>query len=307
MKCEDIQGLFSGYVDGELDPEERELVKKHLGECPTCQEEWREFNQVVQITRSLPEIESPSDLLQWVREGVAPFSKTGRILRAIARPLSFRVPAWGLVAAVLLMVLYFGRIFPFPEEPAKLRTEGTPPSSTESDRARITEGKEITSGEVPSLDVVPHKEELPGREREEPMRVKEELEQEDRFAPGQSPRAPLPGVDDQDGVLSFRSISYIKQTNVSIAGPIMARKILKMVEPEYPEWVKEQGEKGVLEVMCVVLPSGEVATPAIWLRSEWSELDQFVVQAIGDWRFEPIPSGETQAGIVRIAFDFSGK
>jgi len=57
--------------------------------------------------------------------------------------------------------------------------------------------------------------------------------------------------------------------------------------------------------MCLVLPSGEVATPAIWLRSEWPELDQSVVQAIGEWRFEPILSEEVQAGIVRIAFVFS--
>ncbi|GAH97560.1 unnamed protein product, partial [marine sediment metagenome] len=47
------------------------------------------------------------------------------------------------------------------------------------------------------------------------------------------------------------------------------------------------------------------ATTVTWLTSEWSELDQSVVQAIGEWRFEPIPGEELQAGIVRIAFDFS--
>jgi len=305
MKCEDIQRLFSDYVDNELDFKENKLVKKHLSECRTCQEEWRELFQVVKITRSLPKIEPPSDLFQRVREGVSPFFKTRRILRSIARPLSFRVPAWGLAAVVLLMVLYLGRIFPFPQETAKLGIEGIPPSSTESDGARISEGKETTLAEVPSLDVIPHKEELPGKEREEPIRAKEEFEQEDRLAPGQSSRAPLAKVDDRDGVLSFRSVSRMKQTNVSITGPIMARKILNMVKPEYPNWAKEREVEGAVEIMCAVLPSGEVATPAIWLRSEWPELDQSVVQAIGEWRFEPIPGDEVQAGIVRIAFDFS--
>ena len=105
MKCEDVQRLFSGYVDNELDPEESELVKDHLSDCPTCQEEWREFNRAVQITRSLPEIEPPSDLFQRVKEGVSPFSKTRRLVARIARPLSFRVPAGGVAAAVWLVAL----------------------------------------------------------------------------------------------------------------------------------------------------------------------------------------------------------
>ncbi len=307
MKCEDIQRLFSDYVDNELDFKESKLVKKHLGECQTCQEEWREFCQVVQITRSLPEIEPPSDLLQRVREGVSPFLETRRILRSIARPLSFRVPAWSLAAVVLMMVLYLGRIFPFPQKMAELRTEGTLLSSTESDEARITEGKEITLAKVPSSDVIPHKEELPGKGREEPIRAREELEKGDVFTSGQSAWAPLAKVGDRDGVLSFRSVSRIKQTNVSIAGPIMTRKILKMIEPGYPTWAEEREVEGVIEVVCLVLPSGEVIPPAIWLRSEWPELDQSVVQAIGEWRFESIPGEEVQAGIVRIAFDFSGE
>ena len=97
----------------------------------------------------------------------------------------------------------------------------------------------------------------------------------------------------------------MKQTNMSITGPVMAREILKVVEPEYPNWAKEQGLKGTVEVMCMVLPSGEIATTVTWLTSGWSELDQFVLQAIGEWRFEPIPGEEVQASIVRFTFDFS--
>ena len=305
MKCEDVQRLFSVYVDNQLDPKESKLVKEHLSDCRTCQEEWRGFKRAVQITRSLPEIEPPSDLFQRVKEGVSPFSKTKRLLTRIARPLSFRVPAWGLAAAVLLVALYLIRIIPSPQERIKVMTEEIPPSSTETEGARITAGKKRTPGKAPSLDVIPHKEELPGKQREEPMRAKGELEEGDRLAPGQPPRAPLPKADDRDGALSFRSVSRMKQTNMSIAGPVMTREILKMVEPEYPNWAKKREVEGTVEVMCVVLPSGEVGPTVTWLTSEWSELDQSVVQAIGEWRFEPIPSEELQAGIVRIAFDFS--
>lgn len=305
MKCEDVQRLFSGYVDNELDPEESELVKDHLSDCPTCQKEWREFNRAIQITHSLPEIEPPSDLFQRVKEGISLFSKKRKLLTRVVRPLSFRVPAWSFVAVVILVALYLVRVIPYPQERFELMREGIPPSSTENEEARVTAGKKRTPGKVPSLDVIPNKEELPGKQREEPMRAKGELEEGDRLAPGQPPRAPLPKADDRDGALSFRSVSRMKQTNMSIAGPVMTREILKMVEPEYPNWAKKREVKGTVEVMCAVLPSGEVATTVTWLTSEWSELDQSVLQAVGEWRFEPITGEEVQAGMVRIAFDFS--
>ena len=84
----------------------------------------------------------------------------------------------------------------------------------------------------------------------------------------------------------------------------MTREILKVVEPDYPNWAKEREVEGTVEVMCMVLPSGEVATTVTWLTSGWSELDQSVLQAVGEWRFEPITGEEVQAGIVRVAFDF---
>lgn len=306
MKCEDVQRLFSGYVDNELHPQEKRLLKEHLSDCRTCQEEWRGFNRTVKITRSLPEIEPPSDLLQRVKEGVSPFSKTKRLLTRIARPLSFRVPAWGVAAAVLLVALYLVRVIPYPQERVKVMTEGIPPSSTETEGATVTAGKERTPGEVPSLEVIPQKEELSRNQREEPAGATKELEEGEPLIPRQPTGTRLPEASyDRDGVLSFRSISRMKRTDMSITGPIMTREILNMIEPEYPSWAKERGLKGTVEVMCMVLPSGEVATPVIWLTSEWSELDRSVLQALRDWRFEPVPSKEVQAGIVRIIFDFS--
>lgn len=93
--------------------------------------------------------------------------------------------------------------------------------------------------------------------------------------------------------------------DISIAGPVMTREILSMIEPDYPSWAEKRGVEATVEVMCVVLPSGEITTAVFWSTSEWSELDQSVLQAIGEWRFEPVPSDKVQVGIVRIAFDFS--
>jgi len=100
------------------------------------------------------------------------------------------------------------------------------------------------------------------------------------------------------------SVFGTKWTDISIVGWAMTREVLRVVEPDYPNWAKEREVEGAVEVMCVVLPSGEVATTVTRLISGWSELEQSVRQAVGEWRFEPIPGEEVQAGIVRVAFDF---
>ncbi len=39
MKCQEVQGLFAVYLDGEITPSERKLVQAHLAGCACCQQE----------------------------------------------------------------------------------------------------------------------------------------------------------------------------------------------------------------------------------------------------------------------------
>lgn len=39
MKCSELTGLLTAYLDGEINAEELRLVEKHLSECETCRQE----------------------------------------------------------------------------------------------------------------------------------------------------------------------------------------------------------------------------------------------------------------------------
>jgi TonB family protein len=93
--------------------------------------------------------------------------------------------------------------------------------------------------------------------------------------------------------------------DINITGPATGREILHVVAPEYSGAVNEPGVQETVDVMCLILPSGEIEKALIWRTSGRPELDRSAVQAVQEWRFAPISNEEVQAGIVRLSFDFS--
>jgi TonB family protein len=94
-----------------------------------------------------------------------------------------------------------------------------------------------------------------------------------------------------------------------IRGPLGegGRKIERQVEPPYPEWAQRQGKKGVVEVKCWVLPSGEVRNVEVYLSSGLPRLDEHASQYLMMWKFEPIQEKKIQWGIVPFHFEFAKK
>jgi TonB family protein len=205
----------------------------------------------------------------------------------------------------MLVVLYLILIAPNPHSTLKTATEKPPLSSMEAKETRVGEGNETIREEGALLDAIAQGQAPTEEEREEQMHSKVRFDKEERPPLGQSTPAASPVLDAQDSLFFSGSISDMKWTQVDIAGPAATRQVLKLVEPEYPTWAKDEQVKGMAEVMCLILPSGETARTAIWLTSGWPELDQSALQAVGEWTFEPLPAEELQAGIVRLTFDFS--
>ncbi len=53
MRCEEIEVYLSGYVDGELTQEKRQLVRVHLDRCSDCAKVLAELQQVKRSTEQL--------------------------------------------------------------------------------------------------------------------------------------------------------------------------------------------------------------------------------------------------------------
>ena len=50
MNCERSHLLITGYLDGELNPEEQTELLEHLEHCPACEDELRQHRKLKEIT-----------------------------------------------------------------------------------------------------------------------------------------------------------------------------------------------------------------------------------------------------------------
>lgn len=60
MRCQDILKMLSSYLDGVLEPSDREAVKIHLACCPACRAEWEELTLSISLLQELPELAPPA-------------------------------------------------------------------------------------------------------------------------------------------------------------------------------------------------------------------------------------------------------
>jgi len=80
MKCREERELLSGYLDGELNDEQRRKVERHLAECASCKKELEELKQLDEYVRTV-EIEEPT------REFV--FSLTRKVMQNVKKKPRF--------------------------------------------------------------------------------------------------------------------------------------------------------------------------------------------------------------------------
>lgn len=119
-KCDKIRELLSPYLDGELGPEERELVENHLIDCEACQQEFaklKELDQVIsQIKVKEPSHEFHPRLIHALSKEYAKKRKRRSLLIQLA-PLA-------AAASILLIVLATSHIFfyKYPKETFRHRT-----------------------------------------------------------------------------------------------------------------------------------------------------------------------------------------
>jgi anti-sigma factor (TIGR02949 family) len=65
LKCEELLGSLSAYIDGELGPELCQELEKHLAECDNCRVVLNTTKRTIELVRSPSE---KSDLPEDVRE-----------------------------------------------------------------------------------------------------------------------------------------------------------------------------------------------------------------------------------------------
>lgn len=70
MKCRELAELLVDYIAGEVDPNLAQHIKEHLCECPPCVRFVDTYQVTVKLTRKLPMVAMPVELLQRLRQAV---------------------------------------------------------------------------------------------------------------------------------------------------------------------------------------------------------------------------------------------
>jgi len=108
MNCEELKINLPEYIDGKLDEQTSEAVRKHLHKCMACNELYTEMNSFLNFTDSFPDIEPPLGMK-------AEFMKMAEAEMPRKPKQVLLIPAWLKVAAVIAIALitysggyYFG-------------------------------------------------------------------------------------------------------------------------------------------------------------------------------------------------------
>lgn len=71
LDCREILKTYQLYVDDEMDPDQIEIFKKHIEECPKCKFRIRfETKFKITITKNIQYKPAPSDLEQRIRKRI---------------------------------------------------------------------------------------------------------------------------------------------------------------------------------------------------------------------------------------------
>lgn len=109
MKCNEINDLYSEYIDKTLDKRSIELLEEHIYDCKGCREELDALRSCVKELASMEKIAAPEDFLEKVRQRLETRSGFRKMLDIIFLPLHVKIPmemAGVLILTILVVYTY---------------------------------------------------------------------------------------------------------------------------------------------------------------------------------------------------------
>jgi mycothiol system anti-sigma-R factor len=110
-QCSKYASLITGYIDGELNAEQKQETKAHLADCPECESAYlSELRVKKTIKQRLPIYEAPITLQRRIRRQIASSeSKPG--LRQLLHPIFVYRPLSASLSLAFLMLLILVPIY----------------------------------------------------------------------------------------------------------------------------------------------------------------------------------------------------
>lgn len=132
-------------------------------------------------------------------------------------------------------------------------------------------------------------------------------------APSGASTAALPASEPQTVSAPAEVTSIVEETVVAAAPPAAAAgssepKLIKMVEPAYPQEALIRGLEGWVDVSLQVSPSGDVLDPRVEESSRGRMFNRAALNAVQQWKYEPRGAGASSERVrVRLQFQQSAE
>jgi hypothetical protein len=109
MDCAKIKSLLSEYADGVLDPQNSDMVQKHLLDCQPCSQELAELKALIKELNGLPKVKASDDFLQKVHERIDRRDEFEGIMRKLFSPAKIKLPAEiaGVLVTAVIVIGFF--------------------------------------------------------------------------------------------------------------------------------------------------------------------------------------------------------
>jgi len=107
---------------------------------------------------------------------------------------------------------------------------------------------------------------------------------------------------DKDVLAGFRERIASEDSDsggYTLSGEIINRTILNKEIPEYPEGLQQNSE---VEISFKVTPDGKVGDNIVILKKGGAQLDQVSLEALRQWRFNPISGEFIQTGVITFSY-----
>jgi anti-sigma factor RsiW len=70
MTCRELAELLIDFVSDELPPDVRARLERHLRACPPCESYLETYQITIRLTRKLPDVAPPPELLERLRRAI---------------------------------------------------------------------------------------------------------------------------------------------------------------------------------------------------------------------------------------------
>ncbi|MEO0115888.1 MAG: TonB family protein [candidate division WOR-3 bacterium] len=308
---EAIKSKLELFVDNELNEPERKLVEEHLKECPACQHEVEvimQLHRLVEENVPQPRTDFVKKLSNQVWLKLRKREQTQGKTRLFWLPRL--VPIFAGAVTLILVGIISIKFFTTTSRIEKKEISPPPsvvdmlPDKTEAPKTVPTQPKELSSGKTESK-----------RGRAE-LRKKQIVTVPTPKAGGSYVEAEiikehsdLDSAKKESGVIQESSeISTKSATPTAQAFPVESSRRLQpveLVQPEYPESVKQKNLSGKVIVEALVDTNGLIVNARVLKSSGYEILDSAALKSALKSRFEPAcQSGKKVRVWVKIPFQF---